>query len=89
MEKTMKGSALPAASTCYNLPTTIIKRYKAKPKTKQFKKKIKKCNINGEGGGTSPTPTEAHAMLSSAHKTLRSETNDLPLGPESHRQDQP
>ncbi len=42
----------------------------------------------GKVGGTSPTPTEAHAMLSFAHKALRSETQELPLGTESRRQDQ-
>jgi hypothetical protein len=48
-EKTMQRSALLAASTGYNLPTMIINLYKAKPKTKQFKKQIQKRNINGEG----------------------------------------
>ena len=71
------------------MPTTTTNRYKAKPKTKQFQKQIKKRNLNVERGGTLPTPTEAHAMLSSAHKTLRSETEELPLGTESRRQDHP
>ena len=39
-----------AASTGYNLPTTIIKRYKAKSKTNHDKKQIQKRNMNGEGG---------------------------------------
>jgi hypothetical protein len=38
------------ASTWYNLPTTIIKRYKAKSKTNHVKKQIQKRNMNGEGG---------------------------------------
>jgi ribosomal protein S10 len=84
----MQTSALPATSTRYNLPTTIINPYKEKSKAKQFMKQIHKRNITGEGG-TSPTPTEAHAMMRSAHKTLRSKTKDLPLGIESRRQDQP
>jgi hypothetical protein len=37
-------------STGYNLPTTIIDRYKAKPKTKHVKKQIQKRHMNGEGG---------------------------------------
>jgi hypothetical protein len=50
-EKTMETSALSAASTSYNLPTTIINPYKAKSKTRQFNKQIHKRNINWEGGG--------------------------------------
>ncbi len=87
----MQSSALPSASTGYYLPVMIIDRCKAKPKSKQFKKQIQKHNINGEegGGGTSETLTEAHAMLSSAQKNLRWEIEDLPLGNETRRQDQP
>ena len=49
-EKTMQILALPYASTGYNLPTTIINPYKAKPKSKQFQKQIQKRNLNGERG---------------------------------------
>ena len=79
-----------AASTVgYSLPATTTNRYKEKSKTKQSQKQIQKRNLNGERGGTSPTPTEAHAMLSSTHKTIRSEIEELPLVTESRRQDQP
>jgi hypothetical protein len=56
----------------------------------KINKQIPKRNIDGGGGVniTSAPPMRAHAMLSSAHKTLRSETEDLPLGTESRRQDQ-
>ncbi len=39
----------------------MINRHRAKPKTKHFKNQIHKRNLNGEGGGTSLTPTEVHA----------------------------
>ena len=69
---------------------TDNKSLQGESKTYQFQKQKQKRNIKGETwGGTSPTPTEAHAMLSSAHKTIRSETEELPLGTESRRQDQP
>ncbi len=78
-----------AITVGYSLAATTTNRYKAKSKTKQSQKQIQKRNLNGERGGTSPTPTEAHAMLSLAHKTIRSETKELPLGTESCGQDQP
>ena len=47
---------------------TDNKSLQGESKTYQFQKQKQKRNIKGETwGGTSPTPTEAHAMLSSAH----------------------
>ena len=70
-------------------PCHVLVR-KEKKQTNKLINRYRNVILIGEGVNIiSATPMRAHAILSSAHKTLRSETEDLPLGTESRRQDLP